>query len=119
MKNILCFGDSNTWGYSPTSTERYCVDKCWGNILGRTLGKDYHIIEEGLNGRTIASQLPERNDLSGKECIVMLLESHRPLGLVIIMLGTNDLQHLCFGKAISLKVKALLMSNNNAAIYNT
>ena len=92
MKNILCFGDSNTWGYSPQDGTRYPLDIRWTGVLQKSLGADYRIIEEGLNGRTTFINEDERPLRSGSDVLQILLESHRPLDFVIIMLGTNDLK---------------------------
>ena len=95
MKNILCFGDSNTWGYSPQDGSRFPPNVRWTGTLQKTLGIDYNIIEEGLNGRTTFIN-EEGEDArpfrSGSDVFSMILESHRPLDLVTIMLGTNDLK---------------------------
>ena len=92
MKNILCFGDSNTWGYSPLDGSRYSPDVRWTGVLQSSLGSDYRVIEEGLNGRTTFISEDERPLRSGSDVLPILLESHRPLDLAIIMLGTNDLK---------------------------
>jgi len=92
MKNILCFGDSNTWGYSPIDGTRYPLDIRWTGVLQKSLGADYRIIEEGLNGRTTFINEDERPLRSGSDVLQIILESHRPLDFVIIMLGTNDLK---------------------------
>ena len=95
MKYILCFGDSNTWGYSPVDGTRYSLDIRWTGVLQKSLGADYRVIEEGLNGRTTFIN-EEGEDArpfrSGSDVLPFLLESHRPLDLVTIMLGTNDLK---------------------------
>jgi len=52
MKEVLCYGDSNTWGNNPVTQERYDRDERWTRVLQKTLGDEYHVIEEGLNGRT-------------------------------------------------------------------
>lgn len=95
MKHILCFGDSNTWGYSPQDGSRFPPNVRWTGTLQKTLGADYNIIEEGLNGRTTFIN-EEGEDArpfrSGSDVFSMILESHRPLDLVTIMLGTNDLK---------------------------
>ena len=93
MKTVLCFGDSNTWGYSPVDGIRYPPDIRWTGVLQKSLGADYRIIEEGLNGRTTFINEDERPLRSGSDVLPILLESHRPLDLVVIMLGTNDLKH--------------------------
>ena len=92
MKNILCFGDSNTWGYSPQDGNRFPPDIRWTGVLQKSLGADYRIIEEGLNGRTTFINEDERPLRSGSDILQIILESHRPLDFVIIMLGTNDLK---------------------------
>ncbi len=94
MKNILCFGDSNTWGYQPIACTRYPFETRWTGALQTLLGSEHRIIEEGLNGRTSASDEPGRKYRSGAEYFPMLLECHRPLDLVVIMLGTNDLKSI-------------------------
>ena len=95
MKRILCFGDSNTWGYSPANGARFPSDIRWTGVLQKTLGASYRVIEEGLNGRTTFIN-EEGEDArpfrSGSDVLPFLLESHRPLDLVTIMLGTNDLK---------------------------
>ena len=95
MKNILCFGDSNTWGYSPQDGIRFSLDIRWTGVLQKSLGPSYRIIEEGLNGRTIfvnEEGKEARSLRSGSDVLPVILESHRPLDLVIVMLGTNDLK---------------------------
>jgi lysophospholipase L1-like esterase len=93
MNNILCFGDSNTWGYEPLVARRYPADIRWTSVLQKALGDGFRVIEEGLNGRTNVTNEEERPIRSGLDVLPVLLESHRPLDLVVIMLGTNDLKH--------------------------
>jgi len=90
MKSILCFGDSITWGYNPKDATRLPPEHRWPRILGEALGPDVEVIEEGLNGRTLAVEDPLRPDRGGLAKLPFLLESHAPLDAVIIMLGTND-----------------------------
>ena len=53
MKNILCFGDSNTYGLRPDNGDRYSSDVRWTGILSKKLGySNYRVVEEGLCGRT-------------------------------------------------------------------
>lgn len=52
MKTILCYGDSNTWGYDPVTGGRLERDRRWPGVLRTQLGEGYLVIEEGLNGRT-------------------------------------------------------------------
>ena len=88
----MCFGDSNTWGYSPTTGQRYPANVRWTGVLQAELGSDYHVIEEGLNGRTTVWEDPIEGDKVGKRHLPVLLQSHAPLDLVVVMLGTNDLK---------------------------
>jgi lysophospholipase L1-like esterase len=60
--------------------------------LRHELGDGYEIIEAGLNGRTTVWDDPIEGYKNGKEQLIPWLETHRPLDLVIIMLGTNDLK---------------------------
>lgn len=92
MKHILCYGDSNTWGYDPETGGRFARDTRWTGVLRRVLGDEYEIIEEGLNGRTTVWDDPIEEYKNGKTYFVPCLESHWPVDLVILMLGTNDLK---------------------------
>jgi lysophospholipase L1-like esterase len=92
MKTILCYGDSNTWGYDPATQDRFPRDVRWTGVLRNELGDQYIVIEEGLNGRTTVWDDPIEGYKNGKEYLIPCLESHRPLDLVVIMLGTNDLK---------------------------
>lgn len=92
MKTILCYGDSNTWGYDPSSGGRYPRDVRWTGVLRRRLGDEYLVIEEGLNGRTTVWDDPIEGYKNGMTYLIPCLETHKPIDLVIIMLGTNDLK---------------------------
>ncbi len=92
LKNILCYGDSNTWGYNAATKDRFPAHARWTGVLSRELGPGYKIIEEGLNGRTTVWNDPIEGYKNGKDYLIPCLESQRPLDLVIIMLGTNDLK---------------------------
>lgn len=91
MKNILCYGDSITWGFDPITWKRYDFNNRWTGVLQSELGKDYRIIEEALSGRTTSYDHPYLPFRNGKDSLMMILESHTPLDLVIIMLGINDM----------------------------
>lgn len=93
MKTILCYGDSNTWGYCPSTQDRYGRDERWAGVLRNELGAGYLVIEEGLGGRTTVWDDPvEGIHKNGKTYLIPCLESHQPIDLVIILLGTNDLK---------------------------
>ncbi|MFP4055636.1 MAG: SGNH/GDSL hydrolase family protein [Candidatus Brocadiia bacterium] len=89
---ILCFGDSNTWGYDPRTAERYPPEVRWPSVLARELGSSAHVIAEGCSGRTTVWDDPIEGNKSGLRYLVPCLESHKPLDLVVLLLGTNDLK---------------------------
>lgn len=89
-KRIVCFGDSNTWGYNGADGSRYEDDVRWTGKLQRILGEEYSVIEEGQNGRTTVWDDPVENRLAGLTYLWPCMESHYPFDLLIIMLGTND-----------------------------
>lgn len=88
--NILCFGDSNTYGYRPDGSGRFDENTRWTALLQKALGEKHRVIEEGLCGRTTVFQDEIREGRRGLDLIGVSVESHDPLDLVIIMLGTND-----------------------------
>ena len=89
-KRILCFGDSNTWGYRGEDSERYSEDIRWTGRLQKMLGDEYTVIEEGHNGRTTVWTDPIENRMAGLDYLWPCMESQSPFDLIIIMLGTND-----------------------------
>jgi len=96
MKTILLFGDSNTHGTMPVralgASGRYARDERWAGRLGRLL-PDWEVIAEGLPGRTTVHDDPiEGAHRNGLAVLPAVLESHRPLDVVVVMLGTNDLK---------------------------
>jgi len=93
MKTILCYGDSNTWGYTPRSAVRYARHQRWTGVLQHVLGGGFVVIEEGLNSRTTVLDDPTKPFKNGKDYLIPCLDSHAPLDLVTLMLGTNDLKH--------------------------
>jgi lysophospholipase L1-like esterase len=92
MRSILCYGDSNTWGADVSTGGRFPRDVRWPGVLQGLLGADYDVIEEGLGGRTTVWDDPIEEHKNGKTYLLPCLESHAPLDLVIMMLGTNDLK---------------------------
>ena len=93
MKQILCFGDSNTWGYDGESRERLPWGVRWTSLLQEKLNKEeYRVIEEGLCGRTTVFEDPLRDGRKGTALLPTLLETHAQVDVITLMLGTNDLQ---------------------------
>jgi lysophospholipase L1-like esterase len=109
MKTILAYGDSLTYGANPeTGGPRHAYEDRWPTALEQGLGGKARVIAEGLGGRTTVfddfSSIADRN---GARLLPTLLDSHKPLDLVIIMLGTNDLKiylnGTAFGAAMGIK----------------
>jgi lysophospholipase L1-like esterase len=90
MKSILVYGDSISWGYDPKDGTRYPPEHRWPRVMEEALGDDARVIDECLNGRMVASDSPFMPDRNGRKMLTPLLESHMPIDLVIVMLGTND-----------------------------
>lgn len=90
MRTILCYGDSNTWGFRPTDCNRHPWSTRWPGAMQLQLGSEYHVVEEGLCGRTTAWDDPLDQGLNGLTYLPISLLTHNPLDLLIIMLGTND-----------------------------
>jgi lysophospholipase L1-like esterase len=117
MKTIVCYGDSNTWGYKPEKTQpkvgfnRFSIDERWTGRLQKLLGSDYKIEEEGLNGRTTAFDDPFNANLNGVTFLECCLQTNSPLDLLIIALGTNDTKEyfsvnaFCIAKGLELLVQ--------------
>lgn len=109
-KHIVCFGDSNTHGYCAVTNGRFSEEERWTCLLGKLLGENYLVIEEGLSGRTTCFDDPIYEGLSGLDYIYPCLMSHAPVDLLVIMLGTNDTKER-FGSSaacIALGLKRLI-----------
>lgn len=90
MTRILCFGDSNTFGYKPDRTGRFDENIRWTARLQHKLGENYQIIEEGLCGRTTIFEDPQKEGRKGLDLVGVVVETHNPLDVFVVMLGTND-----------------------------
>ena len=89
-RRVLCFGDSNTYGYDPARDGRYGEDERYPMVLQDLLGDGWSVVEEGLPGRTAVFDDPITEGMNGLRVITPILMSHAPLDTVTIMLGTND-----------------------------
>jgi lysophospholipase L1-like esterase len=102
MRTVLCYGDSNTHGTATVARPdgRYGSDERWPGVLRTALGGGWLVIEEGLGGRTTVSDDPVEfdPDKNGARFLPVALHTHKPLDVVVIMLGTNDLKAR-FGKS--------------------
>ncbi len=91
MKQILAFGDSNTWGLIPGTSpyERYPRGVRWTSILEKRLG-NVHVVEDGLCGRTTTFEDEYRPGRKGICSLSATLKDYSSLDFAILMLGTND-----------------------------
>lgn len=103
MRSVLCYGDSNTFGQTTADTpdDRFGADIRWPGVLRGLLAPRWLVIEEGLSGRTTVNDDPiEGAEKNGRTYLKPCLASHKPLDLVVVMLGTNDLK-IRFNKTAS------------------
>lgn len=91
MKKILCYGDSNTFGFIPETCGRYTKNERWSGILSEIL-PNFEIIEEGMNNRTGFFKNPEGLKQSGGEYLPIFLQNRRDINICILAVGTNDAQ---------------------------
>ena len=96
MRTILLFGDSNTHGTRAMpdldGDGRFDRDERWAGRLAKLL-PDWEVIAEGHPGRTTVHDDPiEGPWRNGLTVLPSLLESHLPIDVILIMLGTNDLK---------------------------
>ena len=123
MKTVLCYGDSNTYGYNPKDSTRFPKNVRWTGVLQSLLDEKtaydavkayltstftepeetivsspmcpaFRIIEEGCNGRTTVTDDPFEGWKNGLTPLPPCLNTHKPVDIVILMLGTNDLKEI-------------------------
>ena len=93
-KTVLCYGDSNTYGYDPVTGHRLSSDVRWTGVLAQLLGGGYRIVEEGCNGRTTIFYDPADPWKCGRDYLKPCFNTHKPVDIVILMLGSNDLKRV-------------------------
>lgn len=122
MKKILCFGDSNTFGYIPATGERFDENTRWTSLLGKKLGTEYKILEEGLNNRNGFFKNPQNIKLCGVDFLPIYLQNHKDIDICILALGTNDAQFFynldnqIVQSGLDSLTKALLEANSNTKV---
>ncbi len=90
MKKILCFGDSNTWGYIPKTAQRYDKNTRWTKILQYLLGSNFKIVEAGCCNRTCFMDNPDGIEQTG--CKILPRYLNEAFDIIILALGINDIQ---------------------------
>ena len=120
MKRILCYGDSNTWGFVPalTGCNRWPADVRWTGVCQRELGADYLVLEEGLNGRTTARDDPDGLWRNGEKALGYTLLSQKPIDLFVLSLGINDLKFMDAAAAAKSTKRLLQMVLDADALFN-
>jgi len=92
LPTVLCYGDSNTHGADGPTGRRHPRDVRWPGVVARKLAGRAHVLEEGLGGRTTIWDDPFTEGRNGRTYLLPCLQSHAPVAVVVIMLGTNDLK---------------------------
>jgi lysophospholipase L1-like esterase len=111
---VLAYGDSNTHGTVPMETledtGRFGPAERWPGVCAAELGAGWRVIEEGLPGRTTVHPDPiEGVHKNGLAVLPAVLETHRPIDLVVVMLGTNDLKQRFAVSALDVGQSASLL----------
>ena len=92
MKTVVCYGDTNTWGYDEDTGGRLPYEARWTGVLAEALGPGCRVVEEGLCGRTTVNEDPVEEHKNGRAQLYPCLESHRPIDVIIMMLGQVELK---------------------------
>ncbi len=117
IKQLLCFGDSNTWGLNGETGMRLPWEQRWTGLLQKKLGEDaYHVIEEGLCGRTTVFEDPLRKGRRGTALLPILLETHAQVDGIVLMLGTNDCKSV-YGALAEVIGKGIILLLNQINEY--
>ena len=93
MKTVLFYGDSNTWGFDPETGGRYPYEKRWTTVCSKHLGEEFQCIPCGMNGRTTVFDDPLKGCRNGIDGLDYELQTHKPIDIFVLMLGTNDLKY--------------------------
>ena len=92
MKKLICYGDSNTFGYSPIDASRFDEDTRWTSILQKNLGAEYEVLNEGVCDRTGFVKNLKGDLFSSLKYFPKLISKYDNIDVLILWIGTNDLQ---------------------------
>ena len=92
MKKIICYGDSNTFGFNPKDGSRYDENIRWTSVLQKILGNEYEVINEGMCDRTGFIENKNGFLFSGSKHFPEFISKAQNLDILILWIGTNDLQ---------------------------
>ena len=87
VRKLVCYGDSNTYGYDPRDLMgmRYPTGTTWTELAQEALGDRWLVINQGMSGRRLPESEEEFRQIRG---LMKNLNSHDRF---VIMLGTNDI----------------------------
>ncbi|MBQ1326719.1 MAG: arylesterase [Eubacterium sp.] len=103
MNQILCFGDSNTWGYDPITKQRFSTGIRWtGRLRDKLSEQNIKVLEDGLCGRTTVYEDETRPGRKGIDSIREVFNKKNDIDAVVIMLGTNDCKTYNRSSAVSI-----------------
>lgn len=111
MKDILLYGDSNVWGDNFISGKRIPRERQWVNVLKKMESDEYNFYQEGLPGRLAGADEKEKKYKNGKETFISTFRTCAPVDILIIALGTNDLQ-IKYNKSSKKIIEDLLWYEN-------
>lgn len=92
MKKIICYGDSNTFGFNPKDSSRFDENTRWTAILQKNLGMEYKVTNEGMCDRTGFVNNPKGTEYSAQKHFPEMLSKINSIDILILAIGTNDLQ---------------------------
>ena len=92
MKDIFIYGDSNVWGKN-FAGERIKYHLRWVNRLKQSLKSNYIISANGVSGRVAGDFRSDKPEKNGKSSFLRLYNQNNQPEIVLIALGTNDLQN--------------------------
>lgn len=92
MKKIICYGDSNTFGFNPKDGSRFDENTRWTAILQKNTENEYEVINEGTCDRTGFVNNPKGFEFSAQRHFPKMLSKIDSIDILILAIGTNDLQ---------------------------
>lgn len=92
MKKVLCYGDSNTFGYNTINASRFDENTRWTALLQKNLGAEYEVINEGMCDRTGFVDNDKGSMFSAQRHFPELISETPNIDILILAVGTNDLQ---------------------------
>lgn len=94
--NILCFGDSNTWGFDADNLCRFPKEARWSSKLSEYLSGKNTISEFGICDMTFGTDDPFYKACNGLSNIIPAIRATSPIDYVIVALGINDCKKYLF-----------------------